>query len=161
MSAFPSHTDLAMMVRFTLDENLNAIAGGENLSIAVFDLIQWAESRGYLLKLIDSAVEHNPGNEELRGFAEQFLSKSNPVSTTSPTTSGGLTASQRRRLEQERKSLEQQYDLASTKLSRLRQAYSIETDTATKFKLEQEIQETETELKQLDRQLDVIEQKLL
>ncbi|BAY22479.1 TIR protein [Calothrix sp. NIES-2100] len=173
MSAFPSRTDLAIMVRFTLDENLDAIAGGDNLSKAVFDLINWAESRGYLEKLIDSAVEQNPLNKELQDFVEQFLPQSDPISTTSATsgtstpasssstTSGGLTASKRRRLEQETKSLEQQYDLESTKLSRLRQDYSVETDTATKFKLEQQIQETETELKRLDQQLEEIEQKLL
>ncbi|MFN6570103.1 toll/interleukin-1 receptor domain-containing protein [Dendronalium sp. ChiSLP03b] len=81
--------------------------------------------------------------------------------TSASTTSGGLTERQRRRLEQERDSLQAQYDLASTKLGRLRQAYSIETDTATKFKLEKQIQETETELNRLDRQLEEIEQKLL
>ncbi|RCJ18021.1 hypothetical protein A6770_33300 [Nostoc minutum NIES-26] len=102
----------------------------------------------------------------IRRVVEEITkSKTSPASeTTTPatsasTTSGGLTASQRRRLEQERDSLQAQYDLASTKLGRLRQAYSIETDTATKFKLEKQIQETETELNRLDRQLEEIEQK--
>jgi hypothetical protein len=84
-----------------------------------------------------------------------------PATSTPAATSGGLTERQRRRLEQERDSLEQQYDLASKKLSRLRQAYSIETDVSVKFKLEKQIQENETELKQLDGQLEEIEQKLL
>ncbi|MEH2337790.1 toll/interleukin-1 receptor domain-containing protein [Nostoc sp.] len=99
------------------------------------------------------------------------IAKSKPSSTVSgnttaatsspPATSGGLTDRQRRRLEQERDSLQQQYDLASTKLGRLRQAYAIETDVSTKWKLEVQIQEAQTEQNRLDRQLEKIEQKLL
>ncbi|MBN4002841.1 toll/interleukin-1 receptor domain-containing protein [Nostoc sp. LPT] len=85
-----------------------------------------------------------------------ILATSNP-----PTTSGGLTERQRRRLEQERDSLQQQYDLASTKLGRLRQAYVIETDVSTKLKLEVQIQEAQTVQNRLDRHLEEIEQKLL
>ncbi|MEH2162734.1 MAG: toll/interleukin-1 receptor domain-containing protein [Nostoc sp.] len=84
-----------------------------------------------------------------------------PATSSPPSTSGGLTERQRRRLEQERDSLQQQYDLASTKLGRLRQAYGIETDVSTKLKLEVQIQDTETEQNRLDRQLEEIEQKLL
>ncbi|ODH01568.1 hypothetical protein A4S05_28455 [Nostoc sp. KVJ20] len=84
-----------------------------------------------------------------------------PATSSAAATSGGLTERQRRRFEQERDSLQQQYDLASTKLGRLRQAYGIETDTATKFKLEAQIQETQTEQSRLDQQLEEIEQKFL
>ncbi|AUB39857.1 GTPase SAR1 family domain [Nostoc flagelliforme CCNUN1] len=84
-----------------------------------------------------------------------------PATSSPPATSGGLTERQRRRLEQERDSLQQQYDLASTKLGRLRQAYAIETDVSTKLKLEVQIQEAETEQNRLDQQLEEIEQKLL
>ncbi len=72
-----------------------------------------------------------------------------------------LTNSQRRRLKQQEDSLQQQYDLVSAKLGKLREAYSTETDTATKFKLEKQIQESETELNRLDRQLEELEQKLV
>jgi hypothetical protein len=84
-----------------------------------------------------------------------------PETSSPPATSGGLTERQRRRLEQERDSLQQQYDLASIKLGRLRQAYPIETDVSTKLKLEVQIQEAQTEQNRLDRQLEEIEQKLL
>ncbi|WP_448267681.1 toll/interleukin-1 receptor domain-containing protein [Nostoc sp. DSM 114159] len=84
-----------------------------------------------------------------------------PATSSPAATSGGLTERQRRRLEQERDSLQQQYDLVSTKLSRLRQAYPIETDVSTKLKLEVQIQSAETEQNRLDRQLEEIEQKLL
>ncbi|MEI1374457.1 toll/interleukin-1 receptor domain-containing protein [Nostoc sp. UHCC 0926] len=84
-----------------------------------------------------------------------------PATSSPPKTSGSLTDRQRRRLEQERDSLQQQYDLASTKLSRLRQAYSIETDVSTKLKLEVQIQQTQTEQNMLEQQLEEIEQQLL
>lgn len=45
----------------------------------------------------------------------------------------------------------EQYDFVSTKLDRLRQAYSFETDVSTKFKLEKQIQESQTEQSRLDR----------
>ncbi|NMF67280.1 TIR domain-containing protein [Brasilonema octagenarum] len=81
--------------------------------------------------------------------------------TTPAITSGGLTDSQRRRWKQQKDLLQQEYDLVSTKLGKLRQAYLIETDTAIKFKLEKQIQESETELTRLDQQLQEIEQKLV
>lgn len=84
-----------------------------------------------------------------------------PETPMPSTTSGGLTDRQRRRLEQERDSLQQQYDRVSEKLNRLRQANSIETDVAVKMKLEVQVQETETELHRLDGQLEEIEQKLV
>ena len=94
--------------------------------------------------------------------ASSTVAGTTTAKTYSPAaTSGGLTDRQRRRLEQDRDSLEQQYNLASTKLSRLSEANLIETDVAIKFKLEKQIQETETELKRLDQQLEEIEQKLL
>lgn len=94
------------------------------------------------------------------------IAKSKTSSTASETTipaitSGGLTDRQRRRLEQEEDSLQQQHDLASTKLGKLRLAYSIETDALIKFKLEKQIEESKTELNRLDRQLEEIEQKLV
>ncbi|NJR76450.1 MAG: toll/interleukin-1 receptor domain-containing protein [Scytonema sp. CRU_2_7] len=94
------------------------------------------------------------------------MAKSKTSSTASETTtlvipSGELSLRQRRRLEEQHNSLQQQYDLVSTKLGKLRQAYLIETDTARKFQLEKQIQESETELHRLDQQLEEIEQKLV
>ncbi|MFN6564716.1 MAG: TIR domain-containing protein [Nostoc sp. ChiSLP01] len=83
-----------------------------------------------------------------------------PTTSTPSQTSGRLTDGQRRRLEQERDSVEEQYDLVTKKLGRLRQAYGIETDVATKFKLEAQIQENESHKNTLERQLEEIEQKL-
>ncbi|MCF4967723.1 toll/interleukin-1 receptor domain-containing protein [Nostoc sp. CMAA1605] len=95
-------------------------------------------------------------------IAKSKASGSSVVNTTPVTTSqGGITDRQRRRLEQERDSLQQQYDTVSNKLDRLRQAYSIETDVTTKFKLESQIKEAQAEQDRLDHQLEEIEQKLL
>ncbi|AUT01518.1 hypothetical protein CLI64_14595 [Nostoc sp. CENA543] len=95
-------------------------------------------------------------------IAKSKASGSSVVNTTPVTTSqGGITDRQRRRLEQERDSLQQQYDTVSNKLDRLRQAYSIETDVTTKFKLESQIKEAQAEQDKLDDQLEEIEQKLL
>ena len=39
LSAFPSADELRMMVRLELDANLDAVAGGDNLSVVVFKLV--------------------------------------------------------------------------------------------------------------------------
>ncbi|HIK04460.1 MAG TPA: toll/interleukin-1 receptor domain-containing protein [Trichormus sp. M33_DOE_039] len=100
-----------------------------------------------------------------RVVEEISLSKTsaNPTGKTTPvaTSQAGLTDRQRRRLEQERDSLQQNYDTVSKKLDMLRQAYSIETDVSTKFKLESQIQEARTEQNRLDQELEEIEQKLV
>ncbi len=50
-----------------------------------------------------------------------------------------LSDEQRRRLEQEKKSFEQSYELQSEKIARLRNALVIETDPSRKFQYEQQI----------------------
>ncbi|MBV6621440.1 MAG: formylglycine-generating enzyme family protein [Rivularia sp. (in: Bacteria)] len=68
ISAYPAKVDLEIMVKEGLEENLNAIAGGENLTQVVFNLIKWAEARGELEKLITAAYNKNSGNPELQEF---------------------------------------------------------------------------------------------
>ncbi|MEH1970598.1 toll/interleukin-1 receptor domain-containing protein [Nostoc sp.] len=98
-------------------------------------------------KVVEEIAKSKPSSSTASGTTT-------PATSSPAVTSGGLTERQRRRLEQERDSLQQQYDLASTKLGRLRQAYAIETDVSTKLKLEVQIQEAETEQNRLDRQLE-------
>ncbi len=105
-------------------------------------------------KVVEDIVKSKPSSSNASGTTT-------PATSSPPATSGGLTDRQRRRLEQERDSLQQQYDRVSTKLDRLRQTYSIETDVLKKFQLEAQIQETQTELNRLEQQLQEIEQKLL
>ncbi|NEO77073.1 effector-associated domain EAD1-containing protein [Moorena sp. SIO4G3] len=73
ISAYPTKDDLAIMVDDELEENLNAIAGGGNLTQVVFRLIQWAESRGQLESLIIAAYGTNPGNPELKEFYQTIF----------------------------------------------------------------------------------------
>jgi hypothetical protein len=73
---------------------------------------------------------------------------------------GGLSDRKRRRLEQERDSLQQQYDLVNEKLNRLREALAVEVDPSTKLKLEKQKEQAQSELNQIDAQLDQVEQQL-
>lgn len=87
------------------------------------------------------------------------------VSTTSHTSPmvtsvSSLTTRQRQRLEQERDSLQQQYDLIQTKLGHLSTARASENDPATHFKLTKQVEQTEAERSQLEQKLDEIEAKL-
>ncbi len=71
LSAFPTTAKLKQMVRFRLDENLDAISTG-NLSEVVSNLIEWAEAEGKLEELLIAARKENPGNPALRKFDEQI-----------------------------------------------------------------------------------------
>ena len=72
LSAFPTPGKLKQLVRFRLDENLEAIAGGANHSEVVSNLIEWAEEQGRLEELLIAARKENPGNPALRKFDEQI-----------------------------------------------------------------------------------------
>ena len=72
LDAFPSHKALAIMVRIALTENLDAIVSGGKLRESIVELIQWAQTEGRLAELIEGARKENPGNSELRSFAERF-----------------------------------------------------------------------------------------
>ena len=88
VSAYPTKSDLAMMVQFELEENLEAIAGGDNLTDNVFKLLtRWAIPRGKTYRLILAAYETNPENPELKDFYESVAIKKrfitdSPVTTT-------------------------------------------------------------------------------
>lgn len=69
LAAFPTRSALASMVRFQLDENLDALASPGSLQTTVFELIAWAESQGRIAKLVEGACAANPGNPALRAFA--------------------------------------------------------------------------------------------
>jgi len=57
---------LREMVRVELDEILDHIADGENLRIAAFNLVSWAEQHGRIEDLILSAYRANGGNPQLQ-----------------------------------------------------------------------------------------------
>ena len=82
LSAFPTPAKLKQMVSFELDENLDAIAIGENYSEVVFKLIEWAESEGKEEELLNAARFSNPGNPKLKSFDEQIRNTPNNNNTT-------------------------------------------------------------------------------
>ncbi len=67
--AFGDPDALGRMVKVALDRNLNAIAGGANLSALSFDLVGWAARSGYLRELLQGALDAQPRNQKLRTFA--------------------------------------------------------------------------------------------
>jgi len=76
LSAYPTKEDLAMMIEFELEENLNAITGGGNLTQLIFNLVtKWAIPRGKIYRLIIAAYETNPDNPELTKFYESVVLK--------------------------------------------------------------------------------------
>lgn len=63
-------------------------------------------------------------------------------------------------LQQKSDELRITYDLLSEKLVRLRKAFAIENDPATKFKIEEQIKQTETERDQIEKQIEAMESHL-
>jgi hypothetical protein len=71
-----------------------------------------------------------------------------------------LSERQRRKLEEKRADLEEEYHLLSEKLKRIRRVKVIETDPSVEFKLEQQIEEIQQVIISLEQKLDKIEQEL-
>lgn len=71
-----------------------------------------------------------------------------------------LTDSQRRRLKVQRDTLQMDWDLRQEKLKQIRHASATEASAAVRFQLQQQIQAEETQLSQLNDELDKIEQIL-
>ena len=67
-SAFRRSGDLKQMVTFGLDENLEAIAGTGALEDVIFELIEWADSRGRVEDLLTAAQNANSTNPDLAAF---------------------------------------------------------------------------------------------
>lgn len=83
LDGYRSHTDLQMMMQYGLDQNLEEIAHGLNLQETVLKLIDWAESRGVLNKLIVAAHTHNRGNQSIESIYKDIeeWSSLSPLST--------------------------------------------------------------------------------
>lgn len=81
LDAYPTRDTLRMMVRYGLDQNLDAIATGDNLQVLVFNLVNWAEQYGRLDELVQQAYLQNPGNPSMQSLVEA-------LTTTGPTSPG-------------------------------------------------------------------------
>jgi hypothetical protein len=80
-----------------------------------------------------------------------------PEFTPAPTS---LNSGQRRRMEQKRDALQGEWNLRSEKVKRMRTDLALETATAIKFQLEQQLLDEEARLAHLGAELDAIEQAL-
>lgn len=74
LSAFRTKTKLKMMLSDELGESLDAVAGGENHTETIFELVEWAEAEGRLIELIRGARRNKPANKELQYFIEKNIS---------------------------------------------------------------------------------------
>jgi hypothetical protein len=72
MDAFPSRFAVEQFLRYSLDQNLNALAGDVPLTEVVFRVIDWAKSGGKLDVLIDKARQQNAANPALKAFVDQL-----------------------------------------------------------------------------------------
>lgn len=70
LASFYSESQLTQMVRLHLDQNLAAIADGDDLTDTIFKLINWAERTGNLKELVEGARNANPGNSQLRSWID-------------------------------------------------------------------------------------------
>lgn len=68
---FPDVDTLIRFVSFDFNKNLATIAGGDNLSTIIFNLISWAEAEGQLADLIVKASIHSP--HKLKNFIYDLL----------------------------------------------------------------------------------------
>jgi len=62
LDGFPSKALLEMMVRIEMNQQLDAIAQGDNQTVIVYQLITWAERTGNVRALIEGAAAQNGGN---------------------------------------------------------------------------------------------------
>lgn len=69
LNAFPTQTELKLLIAYKLHKNMEIIAEGSNLEERVYSLVMWAYSQGQMKALITGALARNPGNPKLRKFA--------------------------------------------------------------------------------------------
>ncbi|NEO78097.1 effector-associated domain EAD1-containing protein [Moorena sp. SIO4G3] len=70
--AFPSKTQLEMMLRHQFSQNLEEIARGENLTEIVYKVVDYFNTSNSLEKLIKKALNENPNNASLKAIKEKF-----------------------------------------------------------------------------------------
>jgi len=71
LDAFGDYDSLEQMLRVNLDVRLSHIAAPEALPEVVYKLIQWAEQRDQVERLLMAARAANPGNEALHRFSQE------------------------------------------------------------------------------------------
>ncbi|KYC43484.1 hypothetical protein WA1_10485 [Scytonema hofmannii PCC 7110] len=77
IGAFPERSLLEQLLDYELDKKLNLITQDSNLQTVVYQLIQRAQSEGWLIDLVRAARQKNPGNSQLRAIAQELFSLPN------------------------------------------------------------------------------------
>jgi Effector-associated domain 1 len=77
-SAFTTYDSLKRMVTFKLDKKLETIVGKGALNTVITDLIELAESEGWLQALVEGASAANPQNPQLIAFRASIVA-SQPI----------------------------------------------------------------------------------
>lgn len=72
IDAFPNTISLTRMLLFELDKNLKVIAGEGSLQDIILELIQTANSQGWVEDLVRAARDDNPGNPKLNAIAQEL-----------------------------------------------------------------------------------------
>jgi tetratricopeptide (TPR) repeat protein len=76
VQAYPTKNDLAQIVMYSLEENIDAIVNSETTTQSiVFNLINWAETRGKLKNLLEIISQERPDNVELQNTIKNLLEK--------------------------------------------------------------------------------------
>jgi formylglycine-generating enzyme required for sulfatase activity len=70
VDAFASHDELEMMLRIQMDEDLGAVAQGDNRTMLAFKLITWAERTGRVRSLVNATIAERPDNPTVRRLAD-------------------------------------------------------------------------------------------
>lgn len=149
LAAYPRRDDLRMMVRVELNENLDAIAGGDTLRAVAFSLIEWAQRTGRTADLISGARRGNPGNPALQAFVDALAQAPDdsppvlPPAASSPTVAVFL----RRQKEERLRVLMAQYAAASQQLA-------LELNAANRPLLQEQLRRLEAEMAAVQAEMD-------
>lgn len=73
LSGYTRDDALRAMVKISLDEELDQIAGGSNLKDVVFNLVAWADRNNRVADLLAGAVNDIPNNTKLRALARRAV----------------------------------------------------------------------------------------
>lgn len=96
VAAFPNRFAFSQFAQYKLDLDLDTIVSEVGLNQVAFELIGWARAQGRLAQIVAGARAENPGNPELKAFAEQvgIEASVSPDAPSSAAANRGLTALQ-------------------------------------------------------------------
>jgi V8-like Glu-specific endopeptidase len=82
--AFPTPARFEQFVRYRFNQNLYDITIAESLQELAFDLINEANSHGWVITLILGARQSNPGNQRLIEFSQEFFTDTSFLNISLP-----------------------------------------------------------------------------